>query len=248
MKHAEYTFTVDPQHANARGELPMTTLLTWIIDAASTHAESRSFGYTRLRKGNSSWVLARIAVEMHRYPKAYDKVLLQTWVDGFNRFFSTRSFTLQDIPHSGGVEGAFGYAKSQWSVIDLSTRKACDLSQMSDIAEFIDDLPCPIQPPGKIQSATGDLVEQYAVRYSDIDVNRHMNTMKYIEHALNLFTLDFFDRYNLRRLESQFIAEVRFGDTLSFYRRALGDEVYTIEIRNQNDTPVNRLKLTFEEI
>lgn len=247
MKHAEFNYVVEPQRTCPNGRLPMTTLITWMIEAASAHAENRGFGFTRLRENNTSWVLARLAVEMNEYPKAYEQVRLETWVDDFNRFFSTRNFALLGSSDSDtDNETAFGYAKTQWSMIDLSTRKACDLSDMSGIAEFKEVRPCPIDPPGKIATVNSSACEQYSVRYSDIDVNRHVNTVKYIEHALDLFSLDFFDNNHLKRMEVQFIAEVRFGDTLSFHLQETSKKVFSIEIRNQSEEPVNRLKLAFE--
>ena len=52
--------------------------------------------------------------------------------------------------------------------------------------------------------------------YNDVDVNGHINSVKYIEHVLDLFPIEWYKQYDLRRLEIAYVAESHGGDRLTF--------------------------------
>ena len=44
----------------------------------------------------AGWVLSRLTIEMTRYPKCNTSYVLKTWVENWNRHFSTRDFSVED--------------------------------------------------------------------------------------------------------------------------------------------------------
>ena len=84
------------------------------------------------------------------------------------------------------------------------------------------------------------------VRYSDIDINRHVNSIKYMEHILDLFSREELER-GLRRFEIAYKAESRMGDTLSFYvQRGEGGET-DVEVRRGGEDVVCQARVKFNE-
>ena len=67
-------------------------------------------------------------------------------------------------------------------------------------------------------------------QYNDVDINGHINSVKYIEHVLDLWDLDWYREHQLRRFEIAYVAEAHQGDQLSFYREATGEGEYCIRI------------------
>ncbi len=59
------------------------------------------------------------------------------------------------------------------------------------------------------------LVRTIDTYYSDVDINGHINSIKYIEHVLDLFPREDFER-GIRRFEIAYKAESYMGDRLSF--------------------------------
>ena len=55
----------------------------------------------------------------------------------------------------------------------------------------------------------------HRVVYSDIDFNRHVNTMRYIEMMLDMLPVGMLTREAPVRLDIHFLKECRFGQTLT---------------------------------
>ncbi|MFC2296473.1 MAG: acyl-[acyl-carrier-protein] thioesterase, partial [Prevotella sp.] len=74
------------------------------------------------------------------------------------------------------------------------------------------------------------LVRKMATCYSDVDVNGHVNSVKYIEHILDLFDVDFYRNHRLQRFEIAYVTEAHGGDTLSFYLQRKSDVEFCVKI------------------
>ena len=59
--------------------------------------------------------------------------------------------------------------------------------------------------------------------YSDVDINGHINSVKYIEHILDLFPREQFEHHRIRRFDIAYKAESYMGDTLSFVCQPTGN-------------------------
>lgn len=241
-KIATYTYDLEPAEGNGQEEIPLTLLTKRILETATYHAESWGVGYSSLIKENQAWVLARLAIEMTSYPGIYDKYTVETWIEGYNKHFSSRNFCF-----SGPDGKIFGYARSIWSVIDIQSRTSVDITTFRHIEHNVSDKECPILPQSKIKPVTDKNPVIYPVRYSDIDVNRHVNSVKYIEHMLDNFPMEIYDKQMIHRFEINYINEARYGSNLNFYREQLSENNYAMEIRNENGEPVCRGKIVFTE-
>ena len=89
-------------------------------------------------------------------------------------------------------------------------------------------------------------VIEYVTKYSDIDINGHVNSIKYIEHILDLFPMDVFKEKSIKRFEMAYVAESYYGDTLSFYLEEKGENEYDIEVKKNNQEVVVRSKVIFK--
>lgn len=67
-------------------------------------------------------------------------------------------------------------------------------------------------------SEEGELVRTIDTYYHDIDINGHVNSVKYIEHVLDLWPLDWYRTHRIHRFEIAYVAEAHEGDLLSFYK------------------------------
>ncbi len=242
QKVGTYDFVAEPFHVDCNGRLTMGVLGNHLLNCAGFHAEDRGFGMGTLNEHHYTWVLSRLAVEMERMPKAYERFSIQTWVENVYRLFTDRNFAVLDADGT-----PIGYARSIWAMIDLQTRKPADLLTLhgGSITGYICQKECPIAKPGRIKVTDTAVVGAHKALYSDIDINGHVNSIKYIEHILDLFPIDWFASKGLRRFEMAYVAESYYGDVLTFSREAVSDDEYDIEIKKNNAEVVVRSKVMF---
>ena len=144
-------------------------------------------------------------------PRVNQEYTLTTWIEDYNRHFSQRNMRLDDAQGN-----PLGYVRTIWMVIDMNTRASVDISQLSYICENISDLPCPIEPQSHLRPIQQGHAIDYTFGYMDCDFNRHANTVRYLAHLMNLFDMDCYDHYFIRRMEIAFIKETHYGETAQF--------------------------------
>ncbi|MDD6908955.1 acyl-[acyl-carrier-protein] thioesterase [Phocaeicola faecicola] len=241
-KIGSYDFVAEPFHVDFTEKLTMGVLGNHLLNCAGIHAAERGFGIAELNENHYTWVLSRLAVEMEEMPRAYEKFSIRTWVENVYRLFTDRNF---EIVNAAGKP--IGYARSIWAMISMETRKPADLLALhgGGITDYICDKECPIEKAGRVKVNEAEPVARYTAKYGDIDLNGHVNSVKYIEHALNLFPLEMFREKKLRRFEVAYVAESYYGDTLCFYREQVGEGEYDIEIKKNDTEVVVRIKMIF---
>lgn len=208
MKEFSHTYYLAAGECNPQSEMPLTLLMTRIIELATWHANSWGVGYERLIRDNQVWVLSRVTIEVTAMPRINEQYTLTTWIEDYNRHFSQRNMRLDDA-HGKPL----GFVRTIWMVIDMNTRASVDISQLGYIRENISDLPCPIEPQSHLRPIQQGHSVDYTFGYMDCDFNRHVNTVRYLAHLMNLFDMDCFDHYFIHRMEIAFIKETRYGET-----------------------------------
>lgn len=222
---------VDPFNTDSLQRWSWTTLGKALLNAAENHAKARGFGMMELNGSHYTWVLARLTIEMVNMPRVYTKLNVNTWIESIYSLFTNRNFSIT------AADGTiYGYARSVWAMIDYDTRQPAQLEQMEGQAfepYLFPEQPCPIQKAGRIRPLTDDnFVRSLEAVYSDIDMNGHVNSIKYVEHMMDLFPMEAFQNgRNLHRLEISYMAESYFGDQLSLFRRQVDADTFEIEIR-----------------
>lgn len=211
MKEFSKTYYLAAGECNPQGELPLTLLMTRIIEVATLHANSWGVGYERLIRDNQVWVLSRVAIEMIEYPKVNTNYKLTTWIEDYNRHFSQRNMRLDD---ENGKP--LGYVRTIWMVIDMSTRASVDIEKLGYIRDNVSDIPCPIEPQSRLRPIEQGHAVDYTFGYMDCDFNRHVNTVRYLSLLMNMFDMDCYDHYFIRRMELSFIKETHYGETAQF--------------------------------
>lgn len=106
------------------------------------------------------------------------------------------------------------------------------------------DYPCPIEKSSRIKiGATAPLVASIDTHYCDVDINGHINSVKYIEHVLDIWDVEWYRKHHVRRFEIAYIAEAHQGDQLKFYREKLANsdqKEYCVRITNAIPTVSRR--------
>ena len=265
-KVGSYNFMAEPFHCDFSGRLFMGHLGNHMLNAADFHSTDRGFGMKYLMTIKRSWVLSRLAIEMMEMPQQYTKFRVETWVESAMRYFTSRNFAVvgtSPIPSEGGElspsgrsgEVILGYGRSIWAMIDTETRQPTDILATvpegfpsgSSINDWIvKDKECPIEKGGRVKmSDQAELVRTIDTYYNDVDINGHINSVKYIEHVLDLWDLAWYKEHQIRRFEIAYVAEAHQGDRLSFYMEQTMENDYCVRIVRSDGTECCRSKVSF---
>ncbi|MDD4516299.1 acyl-ACP thioesterase domain-containing protein [Massilibacteroides sp.] len=225
IKEGVFHFVTESYLLDFRGRVTIPMIGNYLLHAASSHASERGFGYTDMTEKHTAWVLSRIAIEMTDYPKLSEPITLYTWVGEVGRLFTERCFELQN-----GEGNPFGYARSIWAAIDLETRRPTPLD-VEGLSTYVSDRLCPIEKPGKIKPVESEVEgTSFIVKYSDLDINGHLNSIKYMEHLLDMFNIRMFEEKEVRRFEISYLAEGRYGMELTLHSEPIDTDQYAMAI------------------
>lgn len=229
------TFLVD-----SIGRVRVTKLLNAMFSAANRHAEVRGFGAT----SSLGWVIARMAVHIERIPMQREFLHIETWIRNLYHGFTDRCVRLVD---EAGNELASMI--TTFAMIDLKSRSAVDLN--GDIGVAMNGCLVPDEPLAlrRIPSINRTPVEDVTFRrrphYSDIDINGHMNSIRYIDHIFDAMPIDYIKSHDLTDIVVAYMQEGAATEELSYGIKQLGENHYIVQVTKENGNPSSRFEMKF---
>lgn len=226
-----YSFKIQPQDVDFQFRIRMAALTNILLTTAGYNADDNGFGMRRLNAAESSWVLLRFAVEMIYFPEQYEQIHVETWIEEVGRASTTRNFCIRNEKQE-----IIGNACSIWAMIDMQTRRAKDLQSLEGIHQFANGIVGKIEKPIKLSAVEGLMFDGFKVKYSDIDINGHVNTMRYIEWISNCFSLDTYSKKKVKRFEINFMNEMLFDDEVNIIGQEVATDDFRFEIKKDDKT------------
>ena len=186
------------------------SLCRYFLDAAWNHAEALGVGYRHLQSQDKFWVLSRLRLQVERFPDWGSAVTLRTWPRPVQSVFAMRDFELVD---DAGARLAAG--SSAWLILDAASKRPQRLSRLLPGLIELAERTATDRDPEKLPDP-GSWAEAYSafVRYTDIDVNRHVNSIRYIGWILDAYPFPFLAAHRVRTLEINYLGETLAGDVL----------------------------------
>ena len=241
MEKSVFRSKVEPKQVDFTSRVSVSSICDMILYVAGVDAYNRGFGIDVLAGKNFGWVLSRMCVELDYMPKEYDEFTIHTWISDYNRLSSTRNFTLSD---DEGRE--FGRAVSQWCMLDFDTRMPVDMNTLAKVHDgTIVDCPSPCERPRRLGAVKSEPIAEHKVVYSDIDFNRHMNTMRYINLIFDSMPIEVPEKLEAWRMDVNFMREALYGDYLRLKSEAC-DNAASYEFENQAGEALCRFAFEFK--
>jgi medium-chain acyl-[acyl-carrier-protein] hydrolase len=203
-------YKIHSYEVDTKGQATIPFLCQFMQESAWNHAEHLGVGFSHLIEKNSAWVLSRQLIAIDLFPKWGDTITIQTWPTGRERLYWYRDFQILNED-----DNPIGRATTAWLVIDLTRRRpqradAIQLTLPDDIERLFRRRPEKIAPLN-----SRGLRNTIHVGYRELDVNDHVNNVKYIEWILDTFDLAFHKSHNLQEIEINYLSEATYGDEVS---------------------------------
>ena len=173
--------TVESYDVDIAGRLRPQALFACLLNSAWNHARGTSYGYEELSARNLMWVLIKVQILIRRLPRWGEDVAIETWGKRIERLYALRDFAVTTAAGDALVS-----ATSSWLVLDKTSGRPQRFDPRAD--------GFPWQPGRQEMETSLEKVPQpvhatelarFRVQFSDIDVNRHVNSAKYLQWMID---------------------------------------------------------------
>ncbi len=210
------------------------SILSILENIAGAHSAYVHYTFENLSKQNLTWVLLNWKLQVLKRIKADTNIKVQTWGRSATKIIVNRDFKVFD------EEGTLcAIATSKWCLLDTTTGKIAKLPE--NIAEIyhgfhdesvfgIEDVPKLEEP--KLEPLN---VDSYKIRRFDLDLNKHVHNLNYLNIAYELLPEDVYDGSELNNVEILYKRELKYGDIVKSYLYNQ-DDSYIIVLKSEDNS------------
>jgi acyl-ACP thioesterase len=232
-------------YVSLNGQIKFYNFAGMLLESAARHADLFGFGYHDMNREKVYWVLSRLHVIMHAYPLMDQTVYIETWPKGPDKLFFKRDYRMLS-----GNNIPLASATTSWLVLDGNTGrpKKFEDDRLQDFN--LKGLHAIGALPGKLPGVSDpNFRRTVKAHYSDLDFNRHVNAVKYIEWIQDLYDENVYRSRNVAEFQINYQLETRFGEEVEILRRTFSREdpfEYVEGIRKMDGNTAFRAKIKFD--
>jgi len=209
-QHLRQRLRVPFHHADPTGSAGIVALAGYLQQAAGAHAEQLGVGAERLAREGMFWVLTRLFLRIERAPRGGETIEIDTWPSQRPRHLYLRDFRVHGEDGAPIIAGA-----SSWALIDAVRRKAVKgPSWIADQITFDDARAAIFPDKAPMRLEREERAVDVTPRWSDIDVNGHVNNANLVGWLLEVFGSDWLAAHALSALDVAFRSECRRDDAV----------------------------------
>jgi len=203
-----------------KGRVKPSAILVDMQELAELHAMNLGLPRQFLIGHGMMWVLYRLRLVMREYPSFGDMVVETTWPGPVEGPVFPRHFAFE---RPDGTR--LGEAVTSWVLINLATRRPLRPSALPKPVPALErDAPLPL--PGMLRVEGAAPIGERSVRYTDLDVNGHMNNTRYLDWILDTLEVNQLIEHGLADAQVNYISEALPGETIELFAGTDGKTTY----------------------
>ena len=173
-------YTIRDHECDLNYNIRLTALWDIMQDCAYNHAGLLKFNHESMLKNGNFFALIRMSAKIKKYPKAGEKIIVETYPAGVHKLFCVRNYDVFD-----GSGEKLAEATSLWIIVDIKTSRPLRVNNAypeQDIFKinYEGEIPAKLNADNE-----GEEVKRVAAEFCDIDVNNHVNNSRYINWLEN---------------------------------------------------------------
>lgn len=234
-------FQVYTYEADFKGKAHFYSLLNYLQEAAAQQAALLGFGFKDLIKKKLCWLLSRYHIKVFAYPFLGDKLRVSTWPSGIQGTFALRDYII-----TGKRDNKLLSATSSWVLWDIEKKEPHPLKNIFSESLIHNKRALKDSFPPLPQLNNPEYEVNFRVMVKDLDLNKHVNNVVYIQWALESVPKDIVLENHPLKVEAAYKAEAFFGEEVISRTQAIETEGrlgYLHQIINkQKGTELTRLR------
>ena len=222
-------FHINDAASDRFGRLKPSMLLYYIQEVAGIHGSALGVSFEALAEKNLFWAILRTRVQITRLPRNGETIRLETWPMPTTRVAYPRSVVAYD---ANGQE--VFRAISLWVMMDRTTRSMVLPAKSGFIFSGTlqgNELAVPSSLLPKIYENRCSRT----VRFTDLDVNGHMNNTRYFDWMFDVLPSSFHANHTMKELTICYLAEAREGQTLDMNWEISAGNLFQMETRRTEE-------------
>lgn len=202
-------FTLTDMEVDCFGKLKLSTLLYYAQEVAGKHCVLLGADYDTLAKKNLFWAVIRHRVQITRLPGKNETITVQTWPMPTTRTAYPRSTVAYDEAGNECFRGI-----SLWVLMDAESR-AMVLPGKSGVTVSGMLTGNELATPGSMALQAAGQTMKRTVRYTDLDVNGHMNNCRYLDWVDDTLPGSFHETHSASEFTVNYLSEARESELLN---------------------------------
>jgi acyl-ACP thioesterase len=182
----------------------------FLQETAGYHTQLLGVAPEDLRLQGLAWILSRLRLRVERYPALGEKITVRTWPTGVDKLFALRDFSVNDAKGS-----QIACATSAWLALKLGTLRPVRVQSVFD-PPGMDALPrvygADIEKLPSLAHAEKEW--SVAVRFADLDANRHVGNSRYVDWVVESAGLSLLEGSAVKELGIDFLSETTYGTAI----------------------------------
>ncbi len=219
----EYEVQVDD--IDFSSQISLLGLARHMQNIAANHAAQLGFNY--YKDGTEPkyyWVLSRVKYMLHKSIGLQEKFSLTTYSGGCDKLFAVRLFDIRDEE-----DQLIGHIIGDYILIDAEKGRPTRITNKESIFDVLNfkyegEQLDKLAPPEEIIAE-----EVRKARYSEIDLNGHMNNVQYIKWILDMLSLEMHKEKQIETLQINYNTSVMYEDQVKVVLGTIeGEEGYRV--------------------
>lgn len=199
--------------------LKTSSLLRRMQEVGSLHLEAMNYSYEFIANKGYVYLLVNLRVVLHRPIKSHETIRFETWVTKNAGIRTYRNFAIYDKENI-----CVGEASTVWVLTNVSNHKIVKLSDSPITMKLNPDKKLSFPDANKVKIPK-DLkpMGERKIRYTDIDVNAHVNNSIYGDIFYDAYGM-YFSKYFVNDFSINYRREAFLSDTINLMGKSENED------------------------
>lgn len=225
----EKKYTLGLTDVGRKNKISNKAIIKMLEDVGGIESEKAGYGLNEIEENHLSWVLLAWKVKVLRRPIYNEEVIARTWARDGNKVFTYRDYEIYD---SNGKLCVI--ATSKWTLVDIRTLKLVGISEevrskytFFNKSVFEEEIEKLKEPKSVIKE------NDYKILRSQIDVNRHVHNLYYLDIAYEILPEDIYYGEEKDNIEITYKKQIKLNDDIMCkYTIEDGKDIVTIKSKD----------------
>ncbi|MBQ8869126.1 MAG: hypothetical protein IJ027_05350 [Oscillospiraceae bacterium] len=179
-----FTLRLRASDFDCNRQIKPSAILDLFQEAAGAHAKELGIGFEDIIEKGLLWVITKEKFEVLKQPKMHSEVVVHTWPLEPSRVTFQREYLIESTEGEPLVKGT-----SEWVIVSAEKRRIVPVKDLYPLDSYVEDR----MFEGKFTKATdfeaADFESRVTPAFCDLDMNCHVNNIKYADYVLNAIDL-----------------------------------------------------------